>query len=139
MSGGAGNWPLPSGAHLSQLVREWLDLARADVITAERELAAATDLNYAAVCFHAQQAVEKLMKAVLLHYGVVAPYTHDLIALDELLVATLPHWTWPSADLRRLVLGAVSYRYPGPKPTQQQAEDAMDVCRRIWPALTAML
>lgn len=48
-------------------VREWLDKAEGDYRVAKRELRAAERPNYDAVCYHAQQCVEKLMKAVLVH------------------------------------------------------------------------
>jgi len=47
-------------------VKEWVLKAEADFATAGRELQATTAQNYDAVCFHAQQCVEKLMKALLL-------------------------------------------------------------------------
>ncbi|HBF34319.1 TPA: hypothetical protein DDW35_07120 [Candidatus Sumerlaeota bacterium] len=45
-----------------------------------------------AVGFHAQQAVEKSLKAVLDFHGINFPFTHDISRLDEMLEnANLPH------------------------------------------------
>lgn len=36
-----------------------------------------------AACFHAQQTVEKCLKAFVAHHGVAFPYTHNLTRLVE--------------------------------------------------------
>ena len=52
---------------MNDTVKEWIDRAERDLATAGRELAAVEQPNYDAVCFHAQQCIEKLMKALLIH------------------------------------------------------------------------
>ncbi|TGO02012.1 hypothetical protein PN36_32105 [Candidatus Thiomargarita nelsonii] len=42
----------------------------------------APDIHLTTVCFHAQQAVEKFLKAVLIRHGVELRRTHDLEALS---------------------------------------------------------
>jgi len=42
-----------------------------------------------AVCFHAQQAAEKWLKAVIAAVGTEPPYTHNLVALKALLPSGL--------------------------------------------------
>jgi len=64
--------------------KEWITKAEGDYATAGRELRASESPNYDAVCFHAEQAVEKLMKALLIHLRVTPPRTHDLAVLDRL-------------------------------------------------------
>jgi HEPN domain-containing protein len=62
----------------------WRERARED-LTMARLAYDARILNQ--VCFHAQQAVEKWLKAVVVDRGEPAPRTHkiaDLLALDEL-------------------------------------------------------
>ena len=81
---------------MNQTVREWRDKAQADFATARRELDATESPNYDAVCFHAQQSVEKLMRGLLIHLGAEAPRTHDLAYLDSLLRPL-----WPSSRLGR--------------------------------------
>jgi len=55
--------------------REWLNRARSDLAlaTAEQVVVYFEDL-----CFHAQQAVEKSLKALLLALRIRFPYVHDL-------------------------------------------------------------
>lgn len=59
---------------MKPLAEEWLDKADEDFRVAERELAAEPPAS-GAVCFHAQQAVEKTMKAFLVEYGEDFPRT----------------------------------------------------------------
>jgi HEPN domain-containing protein len=47
---------------MNPLAQEWSEKSEADFATARRELAATSDLNHDAVCFHAQQCIEKLMR-----------------------------------------------------------------------------
>jgi HEPN domain-containing protein len=62
-----------------------LRLAERDLQT-YRILAAHPDASLAAACFHAQQSVEKALKAVLTAHGATFPRTHNLEELG-LLVA----------------------------------------------------
>lgn len=66
--------------------------------------------------FHAQQAVEKLLKALFSERGLRYPRTHDLQLLHENLVAageTLPAVPIPLTELNEY---AVEYRYTIPNP-----------------------
>lgn len=81
-------------------VREWIDKAEGDYGVAERELGAGKRASYDAVCYHAQQCIEKLMKAVLVHRGVVPPKVHDLLHLDKLLRGACPSWDSSRKDVR---------------------------------------
>jgi HEPN domain-containing protein len=50
---------------MNPLTVEWVDKAEGDMATAKRELRARKQPNYDATCFHAQQCVEKYLKALL--------------------------------------------------------------------------
>jgi HEPN domain-containing protein len=50
---------------MKPITSEWVIKAEGDFATAERELRATDNLNYDAVCFHAQQCAEKYLKARL--------------------------------------------------------------------------
>lgn len=89
---------------------DWLRHARSDLALAV--LRKTRRLLYEHLCFHAQQAAEKAVKAVLVHYGVRIPKSHDMAYLMDLLPAdaTIP----PSlVDLPVLTKYAVQQRYPG--------------------------
>jgi hypothetical protein len=52
-------------------------------------LQANPDIGVRIVCFHGQQAVEKLFKTVLAAEGIVFPPTHDLIRLADLISGSI--------------------------------------------------
>jgi HEPN domain-containing protein len=112
-------------------VKEWAAKAQADFSTATRELKATESPNFDAVCFHAQQCVEKLMKALLIHLGIVPPRTHDLTELGRLLAPVCPQWTWPVQELRFLTRAAVDFRYPGESANLEEATESLDIANRI--------
>lgn len=71
----------------TEFARQWLKKAENDVITARQTLAL-EDGPTDTPCFHAQQAVEKSLKALLTANGIVFPYTHDVIALLDMSIIT---------------------------------------------------
>lgn len=110
---------------MNPLTVEWVDKAEGDIATATRELRARKHPNYDAACFHAQQCVEKYLKAYLQEHGVAFPKTHNLI---ELLVVCVP--INASFDLQRASLilldgYAVRYRYPGDSADKSDAKLAV--------------
>lgn len=120
-------------------VSEWVGKAQGNFLTAGRELQAATAPNYDAVCFHAQQCVEKLMKALLIHLGVTPPRTHDLQALDALLAPACSGWSWPVEDLRFLTRASLDFRYPGEQAEHAEAQQAFQIASRMREKLRALL
>jgi len=62
--------------------REWLNRARSNLSRAKAKI---PDAYLEDLCFDAQQAAEKAIKAVLLKKGVAFPYVHDLARLLTLL------------------------------------------------------
>ena len=57
--------------------REWLNRARSNLVRA-KEGFHLSGVYLEDLCFDAQQAAEKALKALLLHRGVRFPYVHDL-------------------------------------------------------------
>jgi HEPN domain-containing protein len=78
---------------------------------AVRKFCGDPDLADAVVGFHAQQAAEKALKAVLASFGDDFPWTHDLRHLMERLDAV--HKPLPASlyDIRELGPWAVEFRY----------------------------
>jgi|SRR6516225_1822665 len=120
-------------------VKEWVLKAEADFATAGRELQATANPNYDAVCFHAQQCVEKLMKALLIHLGVTPPKTHDLGALEALLTPVCPAWSWAAQDLRFLTRASVDFRYPGEQADKEEARQAHEIAGSLRQRLRQLL
>ena len=124
---------------MNETIKEWLAKAEGDYRTASREAQAVESPNYDAVCFHAQQCVEKLMKALLIQNAVVPPRTHDLPQLDQLLQAACPDWSWPVEELRFVTRAAVDFRYPGEMADADEAREAFAICGRIREKLLPMI
>ncbi|MDD5295517.1 MAG: HEPN domain-containing protein [Rhodocyclaceae bacterium] len=97
-------------------------------------LRAHPDAKLAPTCFHAQQSVEKALKAVLTARQVYFRYTHDLEALFKLLTNSGIIPPRDINDLRRLSPFAVEFRYDDqiiPLMTREDAE-AITAAILVW-------
>ena len=113
------------------VVREWVAKADNDLKTAVHTLKLGEECPTDTVCFHAQQCVEKYLKAYLVLQSVDFPKTHDI----ERLMALLPRGTGlPLTGKEQAVLTdyATAARYPGwghiPVPDARQA---VAIARRV--------
>ena len=88
---------------------DWLRYAKADLALARVPLPPGG--LYELLCFHAQQAAEKSVKAVLLHYAIEPPRTHNLERLIDLLPRRISRTTVLSQSARLTVYGTAA-RYP---------------------------
>lgn len=70
------------------------------------------DIMLDTLCFHAQQAVEKSIKAVLISKDIPFPRTHYIDLLIDLLPADIPRPP-DDAEVVELTQYAVTIRYPG--------------------------
>jgi HEPN domain-containing protein len=105
---------------MKQLTEEWITKAEGDLKVADSEM---RDPNPVAdvVCFLCQQAGEKYLKAWLTERSVVFPRTHDLEALANLCLPTVPELGQFMNDLRYLTTFGVEVRYPGTTAHQADA------------------
>jgi HEPN domain-containing protein len=110
--------------------REWLRFARSDLEIVR--LARSPDVMVEGLCFHAQQAVEKSIKGVLVALGVDFPKVHNIGVLLALLPETAPTPPNPGA-LARLTAYAVIGRYPGDfEPvSDEQCREAESVAESV--------
>jgi HEPN domain-containing protein len=88
---------------------------------------------YEDLCFHAQQAAEKALKAIYVGRGWTFRYVHDL---DELLSGLRTKGLAPPADINEAVLltgYAFEARYPGPgEPvTEKEYKQAVAMARAV--------
>ena len=120
-------------------VREWLDKAEGDFRTARRELQADEDPNYDAACFHAQQCIEKLIKALLIHHSVAPPRIHNLERLYELLTPLYPEVELDVDELRELTGVGMAARYPSDPADREDAGQAVAICQRMREKLIRLL
>ncbi len=95
--------------HKSDLAQGWLLKGDSDLANAKRTVA--RDGPYDTGCFHAQQAAEKYLKAILAIHGLDIPRTHDLEELQLLCVAFIRDAAFSLLALEELSDYAVSVRY----------------------------
>lgn len=115
---------------MKKLTKEWIDKAEDDFIVANREYKAKTPV-YDAVCFHAQQCVEKYMKAILQENNKEFEKVHDLDLLLEECKKFLPILEDFKEGLIELSSFAVEIRYPGVKATKEEASNCISITRKV--------
>ncbi len=108
-----------------EIVREWIELARVDLLSANALLDADVALQRTA-CFHCQQAVEKTLKAFLQWQEVRSAKIHDLRRLVDLCQSVEAEFETLRPRVEWLNEFAVDIRYPGfgPPPTTERAREA---------------
>ncbi|HVN80900.1 MAG TPA: HEPN domain-containing protein [Terriglobia bacterium] len=89
---------------------DWLRLARSDLALAR--VLPQGEILRETLCFHAQQAVEKSLKAVLIDLRVAFPKTHSIERLIDLLPDQIPRTPW-LMETATLTTYATAFRYPG--------------------------
>lgn len=121
--------------------RAWLAKAESDRLAARRLFDAGGPFD--AVCFHAQQACEKALKAVLAWAEVEIPRTHNLEDLQARCLTTVgqsPADALRSLDLSELTPYAVETRYDAEFwPDADTAEAAMRSAMRVVDLVSAFL
>lgn len=111
---------------------EWVKKADDDYGTMLRDYRARNSPNYDGCCFHAQQCVEKYLKARLQNAGVAFPKTHDLVALVKLSAPPLePLWLAFVAEFTTLRNAAVEVRYHGASATKESAKASINTAKKF--------
>ena len=91
-----------------------------------------------AICFHAQQCIEKYLKAWLQEANIRPPRTHELNVLLNLIVPAHPQWGAWQTDFADFQPHAVDVRYET-FATAADAEHAVRVCTEVRAAIRAVL
>jgi len=122
---------MPPNKSIPGSPQDWLDRAKGNLALAKTKKPA--EAFWEDLCFDAQQAAEKALKAVLLYHGIEFAYVHDLevllTTLDENGVDT-PEAVRESALLTEY---AVDARYPGGKEpvTEQEYHTAVHIAEEV--------
>ena len=122
----------PHEAVKKDLVQQWIEQAGEDLGLAG-DLVSRDTPYLLAVAFHSQQAVEKYLKAFLVHHQCEFPKTHDIGQILDLVATvdqSLAEALRPAADLNPYAVGA---RYPGDVPdvSQDDAKDAFGLAQTV--------
>jgi HEPN domain-containing protein len=123
---------MPADEQVLAVVRGWVQKAEGDLKTAALVFRAGEEGTIEAIVFHAQQCVEKYLKALLSWEGIDFPKTHDLGQLILLLPSSAKVDLAPE-EQRRLSVYATATRDPGDYDpvTRQEARRALATARRI--------
>ena len=110
--------------------REWLNRARSNLALAKK---LSPGVYLEDLCFEAQQAAEKAIKAMLIRRGVDFPYVHDLTRLSSLLEKEGD--AIPAAVRRagKLTPYALTARYPGvARPVvEREYREAVEIAEAV--------
>ena len=120
-------------------VPEWMAKAEGDWEALEIPLSRDSPRLRDSVVFHAQQCVEKQLKARLIQLGQPVDKIHDLAALSRQLEAVDGHWSWNAEDLTDLSSGAVLARYPGFETSAEEQVELVQIASGLREALKILL
>lgn len=118
--------PHPDPQVLARLVGEWVRKADQDLEAARVLLEREAPLRYPA-CFHAQQAVEKYLKAYLTRHQLDIPKTHNIRELLDRVARQYEALVEKLRPAMMLTPYGVEVRYPGdaPEPSPEEANQAL--------------
>lgn len=113
-------------------VKNWLDFACEDLKMAELAL---KNKIYNQVCFHSEQCVEKVIKAIILHKGKIHPQSHKLADLLNYLGGNI--FNDLEEEIILLDRFYIPTRYPDAMPgtllealpTEEDAQKALNTAR----------
>ena len=110
----------------------WLHKAAEDLAVSQELLLCGSN-HFGIVGFHCQQAVEKYLKALLVHKALPITRTHDLARLLQQVTAEYGELTISYDDAIWLGTFAVEARYPGPQlaTTRDHAQRALAIAQTV--------
>ena len=123
---------------MNPLTAEWIQKAEGDYTTVKL-LQESPISSKDVICFHAQQCIEKYLKAWLQEASIPFSKTHDLETLLDLIVPTIPAWQAWYSDFSTISEHAVDPRYPGKFATDSEAEQAVEICIKVRQAIRSEL
>ncbi len=113
-------------------VEQWLAFADEDLLVAQHGLTLEKECPCRLIAYHAQQCVEKHLKAYLVYRRTDFPYTHNI---SKLLSLCAKHADWPGeiGCAKELTPYAITTRYPGEdeEVTKAEAERAVEIAEQV--------
>lgn len=115
-----------------KIAKQWLAKAVNDLLNADNNLDA-EKIPFDTVCFHCQQAAEKLLKAYLVGNKQPYPLSHDLFLILEKILPLNSFAEQLRDALSILMPYAVEIRYPDDwfMPSDQDAREARDAANKV--------
>lgn len=115
---------------MKPITSEWVARAEEDYRVARRERSSDPPA-YNAACFHAQQCVEKYLKALLQEQETAFQKVHDLETLMKLCLHVMPELEKHRELLQWLTAFAVEVRYPGTSAGEDDAERSVQIAESL--------
>ncbi|MCD6551379.1 HEPN domain-containing protein [Thermotoga sp.] len=115
------------------IIKRWIQKAESDLKTA-RILMESKGSPTESICFHSQQAVEKLLKAYLTFANIRVGKTHDIATLLELCIEKDEDFKKLDLEkLEELTFYAVDVRYPDTFyiPSREEAKEALSLAETL--------
>ena len=117
----------------AELARSWLIKAKNDIVSAKQILL----LDNGPIdtpCFHAQQAIEKSLKALLTYHDVLFPKTHDLVSLLDLSLTYTTELRKYKEEFAKMSSYAIEIRYVADslEPLKEEAIKALDIAEKVY-------
>ena len=122
---------MPVSEAVLTVVHEWIVKAEHDLTAAAQILKLGKATPTETVGFHAQQCVEKYLKALLQEQEKEVIKTHDLVFLLERIIPIKPLWSVYRSMLEHLNDYAVDSRYPGEEISKEEAVQAVKFMSEI--------
>jgi HEPN domain-containing protein len=116
----------------TEVIRLWLKKADHDLQNIANNLTA-QEIPTDTLCFHAQQAIEKLFKGLLVAHGLAVSKTHDLSKLLTDISDIAPELLVYESELEEITDYSVSARYPDTfyEPSLAEARRAYETAKEI--------
>ncbi|MBI5473150.1 MAG: HEPN domain-containing protein [Ignavibacteriae bacterium] len=113
-------------------VKKWLAFADEDLQYARHGLAIQNNPPYRLIAYHAQQCVEKHLKAYLVFHKCDFPYSHNISNLLDI-CSRFATWTEQIRDAEELTPFAITTRYPGEDDdvSLEEASKAIQIAERV--------
>ncbi|MFH1563241.1 MAG: HEPN domain-containing protein [Nitrospirota bacterium] len=114
-------------------IKQWLAHADEDLRLAQCGLTLTSGCPYRLIAYHAQQCVEKYLKAYLVHRRIDFPYTHNISLLLELCVKQQVIWPETIQEAKWLTSYAITTRYPGEdlEVTKEEVDSALHIATEV--------
>lgn len=114
---------------MKKSTEEWIQKAEEDYLAVNKLKPEMKLLSV--ICFHAQQCVEKYMKAILQENNIEFEKIHHLNILLKDCVKFLPNLQEYRKELTMLSTYTVDIRYPGYEVSKDEAEECIKIMEKI--------
>ena len=123
-----------------ELVHQWISRAQEDIGVARHLIQ--DEFPYTrSICFHAQQAAEKFLKAVLVHFQIEFPKTHNIGELLSILSTVDSETASALEETTALNPYGVDIRYPSdfPDVSIKDAHTAIELAEHVYSKIQIVL